>query len=235
MAFRTEAAIGALLIFGAAAAIAQPFSYQVRHQHPRDGAMGTLRVTIDGISFDEPGKKHQHSREWKFDDIQQLSLSPTELRILTYEDQKRQLGRDREYVFDHLPKELSETLYPMFSTRLDQRFIAQLADPSLQPQWQMPAKLRHGLSGSNGMLLVTDDHIAYSSKDPGESRTWRFSDIESISMAGPFDFSVTTLERTGARHAGPTEFRFQLKQPLAENRYNDLWRKLEDFKRRTAF
>jgi len=235
MAFRIEAAIGALLTFGAAAVMAQPFTYQVRHQHWRGGAMGTLHITLDGISFDEKGKQHQHSRQWKYDDIQQLSLSPTELRILTYEDQKRQLGRDREYVFDHLPKELAETLYPMFATRLDQRFIAQLSDPALRPQWQMPVKLRHGLSGSEGMLLVTDDHIAYSSEAAGESRVWRFTDIESISMAGPFDFSITTLERTGPRHSAPTEFRFQLKEPLAENRYNELWRRLQDVKSRTAF
>jgi hypothetical protein len=235
MAFRIEAAISACLILGAGAAVAQPFTYQVRHQHIRNGAMGTLRVTLDSISFDEPGKKHQHSREWKYDEIQQLSLSPTELRILTYEDRKWQLGRDRDYVFDHLPDELAKTLYPMFAAKLDQRFIAELSDPVIRPQWQMPVKLRHGLSGSEGTLVVSDDHIAYSSDTAGESRVWRFTDIDSISMAGPFDFSITTLERAGWRHTAPTEFRFELKEPLAENRYNDLWRKLEEVKSRTAF
>lgn len=51
MAFRIEAAISAFLIWGASAAFAQPFTYQVRHQHTRKGAMGTLRVTLDSISF----------------------------------------------------------------------------------------------------------------------------------------------------------------------------------------
>lgn len=162
-------------------------------------------------------------------------MSPTELRILTYEDRKWQLGRDRDYVFDHLPEELAKTLYPMFSAKLDQRFIAELADPAIRPQWQMPVKLRHGLGGSEGTLLVADDRIAYTSDAPGESRVWRFTDIDSISMAGPFDLSIITLERAGWRHTGPTEFRFELKQPLAENRYNELWRKLEDVKSRTAF
>jgi hypothetical protein len=179
MAFRIEAAISACLILGAGAAVAQPFTYQVRHQHIRNGAMGTLRVTLDSISFDEPGKKHQHSREWKYDEIQQLSLSPTELRILTYEDRKWQLGRDRDYVFDHLPDELAKALYSMFAAKLDQRFIAELSDPALRPQWQMPVKLRHGLSGSEGTLVVSDDHIAYRSDTAGESQhqhggTFRF-------------------------------------------------------------
>lgn len=235
MAFRIETAIGALLIFGAAPSLAQPFTYQVRHRHGRGGAIGTLRVTLDSISFEEPGKKHEHSHEWKYNDIQQLSLSADELRILTYEDQKWQFGRDREYVFDQLPEDLPATLYPMFSVRLDQRFIPELADPAIQPKWQVAVKLRHGLGGSNGTLLVGDDRIVYKSETAGESRTWRFTDIESISMSGPFELSITSLERSGWRHSGPTEFRFQLKEPVAENRYNELWRKIEEVKSRTAF
>lgn len=235
MAFRIEAAIGAVLIFGTASAFAQPFTYQVRHRHLRGGVIGTLRVTIDSISFVEPGNKHEHSREWKYNDIQQLSLSNDELRMLTYEDQKREFGRDREYVFDQLPKDLAPTLYSMFATRLDQRFIPELADPAIQPKWQVGAKLRHGLGGSEGTLLVGDDRIAYKTDAAGESRTWRFSDIESISKSGPFEFTITSLERSGWRHSGPTEFRFQLKEPLAESRYNELWRNIEEVKSRTAF
>ena len=235
MAFRIKANIGALLIFSAAASFAQPFLYQVRHQHRHGGAMGTLHVTLDSISFDEPGKKQQHSREWKYSEIQQLSLSATTLRILTYEDQKWQFGRDRDYILDRLPEELPKTLYPMFATKLDQRFIAALADTAIRSQWQMGAKLRHGLGGSEGALLVGDDHIVYQTETPGESRTWRLLDIENISMSGPFDFLITTQERSEYRHAAPTEFRFQLKEPLAENRYNELWRKIQDFKSRTAF
>ena len=235
MAFRIKATISAILIFSTAPAFAQPFIYQVRHQHRRGGAIGTLHITLDSISFDETGKKQEHSHEWKYTDIQQLSLSATSLRILTYQDQKWQLGRDRDYIFDQLPEGLSKTLYPMFATKLDQRFIAALADPAVRPQWQMGAKLRHGLDGSEGALLVGDERIVYQTETAGESRTWRLLDIENISMSGPFDFSITTQERSEFRHAAPTEFRFQLKEPLAENRYNELWRKIQEFKSRTAF
>jgi len=197
--------------------------------------MGTLHITLDSISFDEPGKKQEHSREWRYTEIQQLSLSATTLRILTYEDQKWQFGRDRDYIFDHLPEDLPKTLYPMLAAKLDQRFIAALADAAIRPLWRMGTKLRHGLDGSEGVLLVGDDRIVYQTEAPGESRTWRLVDIENISMSGPFDLSITTLERSEYRHASPTEFRFQLKEPLAENRYNELWRKLQEFKSRTAF
>ena len=79
MALRIKTAISALVIFGAAPTFAQPFLYQVRHQHLHGGAMGMLHVTLDSISFDEPGKRQQHSREWKYSEIQQLSLSAASL------------------------------------------------------------------------------------------------------------------------------------------------------------
>jgi hypothetical protein len=64
--------------------------------------MGQIEISENLISFKEAGKKSEHSRQWKYEDIQQLTLSPTELRILSYDDEKWQLGRDREYVFDQL-------------------------------------------------------------------------------------------------------------------------------------
>src|SRR5438445_9526953 len=104
MAFRIEKRIGAFLML-CAAAWGQPLNYRVRHKHLHGGAIGTLRVGDDSVSFDEKGK---HTREWKFEDIQQLSLNSAGLRILTYEDRKWLLGRDREYVFDRLLEDLAK-------------------------------------------------------------------------------------------------------------------------------
>jgi hypothetical protein len=149
---------------------------------------------------------------------------------LTYEDQKWQLGRDRDFVFDRLPEGMTEQVYPLLTRSLDQRFIAELADPDVHALWQAGAKLRHGLGGSQGSLLIGDDRIVYRAKAPGESRTWRLQDIDNIATAGPFDLAVTTLERSDWRHAGPAEFRFELKQPLSEDRYNELWRRIYRFR-----
>jgi hypothetical protein len=224
MALRIEKRIGAILILAASMAWAQPFSYTVRHEHLHGGVTGTVRVTADSIAFEEQGKHTAHSREWKFSDIQQLSLSATQLRVLTYEDRKWQLGLDREYVFDRLPEGLVSELYPLFAKTLDQRFVAGLADEGVHPLWQMGAKLR----GTQGTLMVGEDRIVYQTSARGESRTWRFEDIESISTGGLFDFSITTLERSGWRQAGSTEFHFELKEALHEDRYNQLWRRLNE-------
>ena len=108
MAFRTQTKTCACVIFLAAAACAQ--SYPVRHKHLRNGVTGTLRVDENAITFTEPGKQAKHSRVWKYDDIQELLLGAGTLRIVTYEDNRREFGRDRVFDFDpewQLPAKLA--------------------------------------------------------------------------------------------------------------------------------
>ena len=53
---------------------------------------------------------------------------------------------------------------------------------------------------------------------PRGARTWRYKDIQFISSAGPFQLSITTLEK---------QFDFQLKQGITESNYNQLWLDIE--------
>jgi hypothetical protein len=206
------------LIF-ALAALAQPGTFQVRHKHFRKGRTGTLVVAENSISFREFEKKLDHSRLWKYEDIQQLTLSPTELRILTYEDQKW------KYVFDQLPADFAVEVYPLLRDRLEKRFVAEIADPDLTVLWKAGAKLHQGLGGEEGAIVIGDDRIVFDA-GKGRSHTWRYGDIDNISSSGPFDFSIMTFERSGWQRGSPTEYHFQLKEEMGEDRYNDLWRRL---------
>lgn len=239
MAFRTEAKTLASIVVTAALffpvrAFAQQGEWRVRHQHLRKGAIGALKVTPDTISFDERDKKNRptpHSRTWKYEEIQQLTLGAKTLRILTYEDQRLELlpnrarrpdagialGRDREFVFDTLPPALVTQLYAAWRDRLDARFVAALADDQVHSDWQLPVKLVHGRSGSQGVLRFAADRIVFETGEGEDSRTWRIRDLENISSSGPFDLTITA-------HEG--DFRFQLKEALAEDRYDRLWRQI---------
>ena len=232
MAFRSKAQIGALLIlgFGASLPAAEPLTFQVRHRHLRKGSAGTLRVRDSGIAFEEAGEHKSHSRQWRFDDIEQLTLSPDVLCIVTYEDQRWEPGRDREFVFDHLPSDLAAMLFPIFSRRLDQRFVAALADERVKPLWQAPAKLLHGTGGAQGAILAGRDRVVFRTASPKQSRTWRIADINMVSSSGPFDLTITTFERTGGNYAGRKDFHFELKRPLTEAEYNGLWRMVNQAK-----
>ncbi len=224
MEFRIKARISTILICGALLGSAQTVT--VKHTHARGGEPGELQVSSEGIVFTETGKGHKHSRTWKYEDIQQLELSPTTLRILTYEDQKWLLGRDREYEFSGLTPEFEVSVFGRWRDRLDQRFIADLPDKQVHLQWEVPAKLLGAIQGSQGVIRVGEDRIVFQTDKPGQSRTWRLGDIDNIASAGRFDLSIVTAEHHGAFNSGVREFRFQLKQPLSEARYNELWRRL---------
>jgi hypothetical protein len=126
-----------------------------------------------------------------------------------------------------LPDGAAAKLYPLFRARMDQRFIAEVVEPGIQPLWQMPAKLEQGWGGANGTLTVGADRIVFDSAEHGASRTWRYTDIANISHSGLFDFSLST--QLG------TEVRFTLKQSLPEDGFQALWLRLEELNGLTPY
>lgn len=205
-----------------AAAWASAAVFPVRHDHFYKGCDGVMTVTGTGIRFE--GEK-EHAWVWKYQDIEQLYLEPNQIRILTYEDSKLRLGADREYRFTgELP---AASLYELWKTRLDQRFVAALPRPAGQG-FSIPAKHLRRVSGSEGTLRFGDDALVYATDAPGESRTWRYTDIDSISSSGPFQLTITTFERAGSHYGDRKGFNFQLKQPISEVAYNRIWLRIEN-------
>jgi hypothetical protein len=192
--------------------------YRVKH--------GTLSIDERGVSYQETGKNHQRHVSWSYRDIQQLELSPARLRVLTYEGNRWKLGADRSYTFDALAGQDFTDSYPLLKDRLDQRFVAELADPAIQPLWSVPVELRGRFAGSQGILTIGRDRIVYSTARPGASRTWRHRDIDNIGTSGPFELTLTTFERAIEHYGNRKDFNFRLKEPLDERRYNELWRTL---------
>jgi hypothetical protein len=231
MAFRSQKAIGAfvVLLFCDIAGEAEQVTIPVRHPHLRKGALGEIRIGESSISFREAGKKQKHSREWGYGEIQQLYVAPASLRILTYEDAGWKLGSDREYEFDQLPEGAAQRVLNAVRGRIDERrLVAAVPEFPINPTWQVKAKHLKGRSGSDGAVLVSEDSIVYRSEERNASRTWHFRQIENIGSSGPFDLTVTTFERDGSRFAGRRDYRFQLKEELTEDRYNTLWRRLNE-------
>jgi hypothetical protein len=187
-----------------------PAQFEVRHEHLRKGCAGTMTVDSEGIRFTGPKK---HAWTWRYEDIQQLTLAPGRLNILTYKDSRLRLGAGVSYTFTG--KIPVETLYPQWRAKLDQRFVAAVADEASGAE-AVAVKHVNVLRGTQGILSFAPDSVIYASS--GDSRTWRYSDIQFISSSGPFQLTITTFEK---------QFHFQLKQPMAETRYNQLWLDIE--------
>jgi hypothetical protein len=235
MAFRIEERTGAfltaLLLLAPAGFAQQEIGFMALYRHAgvlrrwTTRETGNLTISETGVSF----KSKQHSWSWAYQDIQQLKISAQSVVVLTYEDNKRKLGADREYRFGLFTPEGLRSAYhflDILKSRLDQRFVAAFGEPIANPLWEIPAKHLLRFGGEQGVLQIGSDEIVYQSSKKGESRTWRYLDIQNISSSGPFQLTITTFERAKTHYGDLKGFNFELKQPLGEDRYNDLWMRL---------
>jgi hypothetical protein len=244
MEFRVEKRVIALitgLLLSPALFAQQSFQYEARHEHSRPphikkaGGLGILTINDSGVSFQQTYKdgetpKHPNAWRWNYQDIQQLKIEAKSLTILTYKDNKWKLGADRKYEFELVSGKTFEDAYKVLKRRLDQRFVAAIADGPASVLWEIPVKHLHGFGGDEGVLQVGPDEIVYKSAKSDESRTWRYEDIENISSSGPFQLTITSFERARLHYGSRKGFEFELKQRLEEARYNDLWLRLNQSK-----
>jgi hypothetical protein len=210
---------------------------EVRHDHLWGDRTGTLLINGQGLSYRESATEKQkkggdrpHAWDWNYDDIQQLEISNQAVRILTYNDNRWRLGADRQHEFELRAGEQLRPAYDFLRTKLDQRFVASLADASVEALWELRVKRQKRFGGTHGLLAAGHDRLVFTAGEKGASRTWRFSDIDNISTSGPFQLSITTFERARAQYGSRKTFNFQLKQPITETQYNSLWRRLNQSK-----
>ena len=223
---RIEKAVGALITL-ALAVSAQDLRFEVRHDHLRKGGAGTLTLTAQGIAFEEAvPHRHPHAWKWAFQDIQQLTIAPRRLTVLTYIDNRWRAGADRTYRFDLLAGEDFGKAWALLKGKLDQRLVAALPEPGGAALWRMPAKHLLRFGGEHGTLAARAEGLVFETDRRNQSRTWRWEDVENVSTSGPFQLTVTTFERARTHYGDLKGFNFQLKQRLETARYDDLWRRV---------
>jgi hypothetical protein len=229
-----------LLFILAATAWGQGLQFDVRHERALKDHPGRVTIDDQGVQYDQvltakqqakvaKGKKPPklEKARWDYHDIQQLWLSPEKLVILTYKDRKWFLGVDKEFEFYLTGKDQSLTVaYERLKSKLDQRFVAALADAQTLATWEMRVKLLGTIQGSEGVLQLGEERIVYKTDKKGGSRTWRLEDIENVSTSGPFQLTLTTHERAKTHYGSMKGFNFQLKQKLDQQRFDLLWRRL---------
>jgi len=203
---------------------AQDFEYAVRHHHVRKDCRGTLRITPAGVEF--KSERAKDSRAWNFDAIRALEIkSPTEVTVVTYEDQKRWLGKDKVFEFTLLGKTAAPELSAFLLSHVKRPMeLAVIPEEGAAPAFQIPVKHLHTIVGAMGVLRIYPDRVVFQSAKPGDSRYWRLSDIERCSQPDRFRFQIVSyMPKAG----GPTEvYNFQLMQDLPEGVIDYLWVRL---------
>ncbi len=202
----------------------------VRHDHdPWGSCTGELTVTPNGVRYHSEDKK-EHSREWAWTDIQTVDrLSVDRFSILTYEDQKWLLGRDRPWDFTVLDPEaggLTDQLFEVIRKN-EPRPVVDRVPKQIRADYEIPVKHLHTFGGCEGVLEFSRDWIVYRTDHKEDARSWkRGKDVMSIWSTGPFDLELEVYEREGEDLLRTRRFRFELKEPLDETYYNRLKREL---------
>jgi len=101
--------------------------------------------------------------------------------------------------------------------------VLEFAAPVGPDAWSISVKQRARNGGSQGSLAFGGELITYLTSAHDRSRTWRYADIRALASADPFELTLATRER---------DFHFQLKQPIDEARYNQLWLQIQQKNRR---
>ncbi|HYK91338.1 MAG TPA: hypothetical protein VE398_21385, partial [Acidobacteriota bacterium] len=185
---------------------------------------GTLRITPSGVEYKTARAKD--SRTWKFEEIRTLEIkSPTEISVVTYEDQKRWFGKDKVFEFTLLNKKATPELSAFLLSRVKRPMeLAVIPEEGAKPAFQIPVKHLHTVVGAMGVLRIYPDRIVFQTPRAGDSRYWRLADIERFSQPDRFRFQIVSYV---PKAGGPTEvYNFQLMEDPPEGVLDYLWVRL---------
>ena len=208
-----------ILVFGNAEANAQEFKFAVEHDHLIKSCKGELVINQKGVEYRTENKEHQ--RQWTYTDIKLIKLaSPKEIKVYTYESNLMNVGRDETFEFRVLQDQVTIALSDFLLARITRPLATTFVATEEKGRYEIPVRHNHRISSCQGTLKIYADKVIYQSSKQENSRYWRWTDIQSISRAGPYEFSITTYE---PKLGGPKVYNFDLKEQMDEAVYEYLW------------
>ncbi|MBZ5538431.1 MAG: hypothetical protein LAO31_21000 [Acidobacteriia bacterium] len=195
---------------------------KVKHEHVKGGCTGELTIDDNGIRYQTLHTRDQ--RQWTFTDIQEVQfISEHKINIIAYEDSRQRLGGDKIFKFELLGEVIPVSVIQLVESKFEKPISNRFSAGNLPGKFELAVKHLHRVSGCQGKLIFTEDGISFRSEKAGESRTWRYSDLQSIASSGRFELRLGTFEHGPLQYGDSKEFRFRLKNPLDEAAYRFAW------------
>lgn len=202
---------------------AESFAYSVfRDRWPRKES-GLLQISELGVRYrSDDGKT---LIEIALVDVLRGDVSdPRVIRIDTYDRLQRRLSGRQAYTF-RLREGVPGDSLPLFLSKALQRPVIGTFELSSQPIAQIRAYHRHRLSGCHGTIHIDQAGIRFLSEQPGDSRTWRYEELETVGTMNRFHFRVSTLAET---------FNFDLQEQLPDAAYDLVARRVYSLASKSA-
>jgi hypothetical protein len=220
--FAALAVVALALAPAATAAAASPeYTYRVRQDRAVGGRDGKLTLTEAKVEY--RSDDGEHGGAWSYRDIQRIEvLSPTRIRITTYEDTKW-FGKDRAFTLDIVGGELTREVSDFLRARSPRPFVTSFVDREGAPIAEIGVKHNHRLGGCQGVVAVYDDHLVFEASDKDDSRTWLWADITGVSRPDAYRLELATRER---QFGTARTFTFTLKEPISDAVYGAIWERV---------
>ena len=165
---------------------------------------GKFSINANGIEF---LGANQSTEQWAFQDIQTFRLTPHRLDIKTYRNRKRHMPGVEECRFD-----LGDAVPPSIEDELArevQRPSQNNVPFSASQGDAIPVHHRRLSGGTNGVLQFRDGGIDYVTSTAGDSRSWRWADLQTLSNPDPWHLLVF-----GYRDTYAFDLKVVMPQPL---------------------
>lgn len=163
---------------------------------------GDLKLTGEGIEF---RSLKGRTVSWDYVEVQTFSLSPQTLVLETYQNSKHHLPGMQRFRFD-LDRAVSPRIAAELARIIQRPSQNEVPDPGAQGVVIL-AHHRTPIGGTNGSLRFSDGGIDYVTDVRGGSRSWCWTDLQTLSNPDPFHLLVFGYRDT---------FTFDLKAPLSQ-------------------
>lgn len=218
----------AMMILFSGWGFSQSYTFKVRHDHnPWGKCLGEMTVSPSGLEF--RSEDEDHTADWGWLDIQTVDRkSASEFTILSYQDQRRLIGRDRPFKFTVTEGAgLTDEVFHLVSVKLKNPVVDRVASRIETVLYEVPVKHLHTFGGCEGILRFGPEMIVFESENGEDSRSWRKdTELKGVWSSGRYDLDIVVREREGGSFSGERRFRFQLKEPLDEEFYFRIRREL---------
>ncbi len=209
---------------------------------------GAIEINDQGITYTAPEKKYgpqwfgiqhagreldrltnrPHSLSWKWLDIQYFDrISRKEFVVLTYKDDWRFPGQDKEFRFRITKGELTDGLFRNISSHLERPVNDRVPPGKFTDVYAIPVKRERALGGSEGDLEFTGNAIYYVTENKTDGRTWLMDrDIVSVWSNDPYRLEIRAYDNNRREFSRTATYKFDLKQKLDPEFYRALKLKL---------
>jgi hypothetical protein len=179
------------------------------HRSLKKAVPGSLVIDQDGVEFSSA----KFNQRWAFVEIHSFDLSAQELTLTSYQNRHWHEPGERRFQFT-LREPMPPEIAAQFTARVGKPVRNGIPLPGVAAMAEIPAHHRMWSGGSNGILRLKDSGIDYVTENGRDSRTWRWTDIQTIANPNPYELRVMAYREI---------VEFDLKQPMSRDLFEVIW------------